>query len=90
MSPSSRDLNLPRDPFFLMKVFETSKEWLLQMQLSCIFDNTANVEVWNFSLNIVSINQKLAMCTIKNSLQVGMLIFKFIATKSSKIYEGKY
>jgi hypothetical protein len=60
------------------------------MQLSCIFDNIANVEVWNFSLNIVSINQKLAMCTIKNSLQVGMLIFKFIATKSSKIYEGKY
>jgi hypothetical protein len=90
VSPSSRDLDLPRDPIFLMKVFETSKEWLLQMQLSCIFDNIANVEVWNFWLNKVWINKKLAMCKKKNSLQVGMLIFKFIATKSSKIHEGKY
>jgi hypothetical protein len=90
MSPSSRDLDLPRDPFFLMKVFETSKEWLLQMQLLCIFDNIANVEVWNFWLNKVWINKKLAMCKKKNSLQVGTLIFKFIETKSRKIYEGKH
>lgn len=57
------------------------------MQLLCIFDNIANVEVWNFWLNKVWI---LAMCKKKKSLQVGTLIFKFIETKSRKIYEGKY
>jgi hypothetical protein len=60
------------------------------MQLSCIFDNIANVEVWNFWLNKVWINKKLAMCKKKNSLQVGTLIFKFVEAKSRKIYERKY
>jgi hypothetical protein len=60
------------------------------MQLLCLFDNIANVEVWNICLNKVWINKKLATCKKKKSLQVGTLIFKFIATKSSKIYEGKY